>query len=74
MKAIALRFILFLFMAALTAAAQQHKVILPPEFAIQGRDNIPLSPRILVGDTLYGSGEIGFDSRTGEIPKTSMQR
>lgn len=69
MKANASRFFLFLFMTALTAAAQQHKVISPPEFANQGKENIPFSPGILAGDTLYVSGEIGFDLRTGEIPK-----
>jgi 2-iminobutanoate/2-iminopropanoate deaminase len=51
------------------ASAQQHKVISPPEFGNQGKDAIPFSPGILVGDTLYVSGEIGFDLHSGEIPK-----
>jgi 2-iminobutanoate/2-iminopropanoate deaminase len=69
MKANAFRIMLFFLLTALTASAQQHKVISPPEFANQGKDNIPFSPGILVGDTLYVSGEIGFDLRSGEIPK-----
>lgn len=44
-------------------------MITPPEFANQGNDNIPFSLGILVGDTLYVSGEIGFDLRSGEIPQ-----
>ena len=50
-------------------SAQQHKVISPPEFGNQGKDAIPFSPGILVGDTLYVSGELGFDLHSGEIPK-----
>ena len=64
-----LRTILFLALAALAVSAQTHKVISPPEFGNQGKDAIPFSPGILVGDTLYVSGEIGFDLHTGEIPK-----
>lgn len=48
--------------------AQERKVITPPEFSNQGKDAIPFSPGILVGDTLYVSGEIGADLRTGKIP------
>lgn len=55
--------------AAGVLSAQQRKVISPPEFGNQGKDAIPFSPGILVGDTLYVSGEIGFDLHTGEIPK-----
>jgi 2-iminobutanoate/2-iminopropanoate deaminase len=49
--------------------AQERKVISPPEFGSQGKDAIPFSPGILVGDTLFVSGEIGVDLHTGEIPK-----
>jgi 2-iminobutanoate/2-iminopropanoate deaminase len=50
-------------------SAQQRQVIAPPEFDNQGSDVIPFSPGILDGDTLYVSGEIGFDLHTKEIPK-----
>ena len=50
-------------------SAQQRKIISPPEFGNQGKDAIPFSPGVLVGDTLYVSGEIGVDLHTGEIPK-----
>jgi enamine deaminase RidA (YjgF/YER057c/UK114 family) len=41
-------------------------------FLHQVRDSDPGEPlfaEILVGDTLYVSGEIGFDLHTGQIPK-----
>jgi 2-iminobutanoate/2-iminopropanoate deaminase len=60
---------LLLSIAVTFASAQQRKVISPPEFGTQGNDNLPFSPGILEGDTLYVSGEIGMDLRTGEIPK-----
>jgi 2-iminobutanoate/2-iminopropanoate deaminase len=62
--------ILILMITAVSiSSAQQTKVISPPEFANQGKDDLPFSPGILVGDTLYVSGEIGFDLHTGQIPK-----
>lgn len=61
---------LFLLLAlGITSGAQEHKVISPPEFGNQGSDAIPFTPGILVGDTLYVSGEIGADLHTREIPK-----
>ena len=63
------RMTLFLIVVAVGFASAQRKVISPPEFGNQGKDAIPFSPGILEGDTLYVSGEIGFDLRTGEIPK-----
>ena len=61
---------LFLLVAGVaTVSAQQRKVISPPEFGNQGSDSIPFSPGILVGDTLYVSGEIGADLHTREIPR-----
>ena len=61
---------LFLLLAlAVPNAAQEHKIIAPPEFGNQGSDAIPFSPGILVKDTLYVSGEIGADLRTREIPR-----
>jgi 2-iminobutanoate/2-iminopropanoate deaminase len=50
-------------------SAQQRQVIAPAEFGNQGSDTLPFSPGILDGDTLYVSGEIGFDLHTKEIPK-----
>lgn len=60
---------ILLLIAVTFASAQQRKVISPPEFGNQGNDTLPFSPGILEGDTLYVSGEIGVDLRTGEIPK-----
>jgi 2-iminobutanoate/2-iminopropanoate deaminase len=60
---------IFMIAAVSISSAQQTKVISPPEFANQGKDDLPFSPGILVGDTLYVSGEIGFDLHTGQIPK-----
>jgi 2-iminobutanoate/2-iminopropanoate deaminase len=61
--------IVFLFVAVIFASAQQRKVISPPEFGNQGNDTLPFSPGILEGDTLYVSGEIGVDLKTGKIPE-----
>src|SRR6266436_9044527 len=61
--------LIFMITAVRISTAQQTKVISPPEFANQGKDDLPFSPGILVGDTLYVSGEIGFDLHTGQIPK-----
>jgi 2-iminobutanoate/2-iminopropanoate deaminase len=61
---------LFLLVAGVAVvSAQQRKVISPPELGNQGKDSIPFSPGILVGDTLYVSGEIGVDLHTGKIPR-----
>ena len=69
MKSRFLRMMLFLLIATGVISAQQRKVISPPEFGNQGKDAIPFSPGILVGDTLYVSGELGVDLKSGEIPK-----
>jgi 2-iminobutanoate/2-iminopropanoate deaminase len=45
------------------------KVIAPPEFApAAGAAAPPYTPGILVDGTLYVSGQIGQDLKTGEIP------
>jgi 2-iminobutanoate/2-iminopropanoate deaminase len=49
--------------AALSAAPK--KVVQPSEFPT-GR---PFSPAILVGDTLYVSGNIGADLKTNKVPE-----
>src|SRR6266446_820230 len=61
--------LIFMITAVSISSTQQTKVISPPSSANQGRDDLPFSPGILVGDTLYVSGEIGFDLHTGQIPK-----
>lgn len=52
--------LIFMIAAVRISSAQQTKVISPPEFANQGKEDLPFSPGILAGDTLYVSGEIGF--------------
>jgi len=53
--------------ATLLPAAK--KVILPPEFVpARGVTAPPYSPGILVGGTLYISGQIGQNLRTREVP------
>src|SRR6202161_2266283 len=61
--------ILIFMITAVSISSAQTRVISPPEFANQGKDDLPYSPGILAGDTLYVSGEIGFDLHTGQIPK-----
>lgn len=56
---------LWLALAALAATAAEKRLIQPPEFP-KGR---PFSPALLVGDTLYVSGQIGADLKTGQIPE-----
>lgn len=55
--------VFLLFAATLSAAPK--KVIQTKEFP-GGR---PFSPAILVGDTLYVSGNIGADLKTGKVPE-----
>ncbi len=54
---------LLLAAAGMTMAADK-KIIYPPEF----RPNMPFSPGVLVGDTLYCAGQTGADLKTGEYP------
>src|SRR5260370_29664316 len=61
--------LIFMITAGSISSAQQTKVMSPPEFANQGKDALPFTPGILVGDTLYVSGEISFELHTGQIPK-----
>lgn len=51
--------------AAATPAAEK-KVIYPAEF----RPNMPFSPGVLVGETLYCAGQTGSDLKTGEYPES----
>ncbi len=57
-----------LLLMSVAAQCRDRKVIAPPEFGRQGSNQIPFSPGILVGDTLYVSGEIGADLKTRAIP------
>lgn len=44
----------------------QKKIIYPPEF----RPDMPFSPGVLVGDTLYCAGQTGADLKTNEYPES----
>jgi reactive intermediate/imine deaminase len=58
-----------LLLIALPAFAANKKVISPPEFAPAAGAPAPMfSPGILVGDTLYISGQIGQDLKTKDVP------
>jgi 2-iminobutanoate/2-iminopropanoate deaminase len=59
---------LVVMLVALASLAEDHKIISPPEFANEGKDDLPFSPAVLAGDTLYVSGQIGMD-HSGQIPK-----
>jgi len=56
--------VLFLLCSAGLAMAEK-RLIQPPEFKA-GR---PFSPALLVDDTLYVSGQVGQDLKTGKIPE-----
>ena len=57
------------FMLTMSLDAATKKVINPPEFAPAPGAAAPMfSPGILMGDTLYVSGQIGRDLKTKEIP------
>jgi 2-iminobutanoate/2-iminopropanoate deaminase len=45
----------------------QKKVIAPPEFSQPGSPSLPFSPGILIDGTLYISGQVGRDLKTGTI-------
>jgi 2-iminobutanoate/2-iminopropanoate deaminase len=45
----------------------EKKVIAPPEFSQPGSPNLPFSPGILIDGTLYISGQVGRDLKTGTI-------
>ncbi len=55
----------FLVLLALPVLAEK-KVIIPPEMA---GSTSPFSPGILVDGTLYCSGMIGTDAKTGKVPE-----
>ena len=47
----------------------EKKVIAPPEFAQPGVPSLPFSSGILIDGTLYISGQIGRDLKTGTVPE-----
>jgi 2-iminobutanoate/2-iminopropanoate deaminase len=57
-------FVLLAIVSCGAASAADKRAVHPKEFP-QGR---PFSPGILVGDTLYVSGQIGSDLKTGKVP------
>jgi len=52
--------------AAALAGGANKKIIYPPEF----RPDMPFSPGVLVGDTLYCAGQTGADLKTNEYPES----
>lgn len=52
-------------MLVVSAAAADKTIIYPKEF----RANMPFSPGVLVGDTLYCAGQTGGDLETGKYPE-----
>ncbi len=46
------------------APGAEKKIIYPPDF----RANMPFSPGVQFGDTLYCAGQTGSDLKTGEYP------
>ncbi len=59
-----LAFSILLLVAASPAA--EKRIIYPSEF----RPNMPFSPGVQVGDTLYCAGQTGSDLKTGQYPES----
>jgi 2-iminobutanoate/2-iminopropanoate deaminase len=51
----------------IAAGGKQKKVIVPSGATLQ--DTAPFSPGILDGETLYVSGQLGTDPKSGKIPE-----
>lgn len=62
----AFRFSVLLLLTLLCATASEKHIVFPKEFA-PGRPN---SPGVLVGGTLYVSGQMGRDLKSGKLPAT----
>jgi 2-iminobutanoate/2-iminopropanoate deaminase len=56
---------LILALSAMAADESAKKRVITPKGTPAGR---PFSAGILAGDTLYISGQCGFDSKTGKVP------
>lgn len=65
MKLTALLSMLVAFVTLVPSAAAQRQFINAPGLHPQG---LPFSDAVLVGDTLYLSGNIGVDPKTGKVP------
>jgi len=50
------------------AVFAQKQAVVPKEAAPSSAPKLPFSPGILVGKTLYVSGQTGRDPKTGQIP------
>jgi len=61
--------LVFLLSLVTDLAPAEKRLIQPPEFP-KGR---PFSPALLVDETLYVSGQIGADLKTGQIPENFEQ-
>jgi 2-iminobutanoate/2-iminopropanoate deaminase len=63
--------LLFTALAFLCPASSwaEKKVIAPAEFSQSGAPALPFSPGILIDGTLYISGQVGRDLKTGAFPE-----
>ena len=55
-----------LLLLATSGTGAERKIVYPAEF----RPNMPFSPGVQVGDTLYCAGQTGSDLKTGEYPES----
>jgi 2-iminobutanoate/2-iminopropanoate deaminase len=60
-------FVLVALVVLCPASWAEKKVIAPPEFSQPGSPTLPFSPGILIDGTLYISGQVGRDLKTGSI-------
>lgn len=69
MKKLTLVTLLLAVVGLLSAGTRKdRKFILPGDLAHTGVQGAPFTPGILHGDTLYVSGQLGIDPKTGKIP------
>jgi reactive intermediate/imine deaminase len=59
------------FQVALVASAKPHRSIHPA--GVKPNPKLPFSPAVLVGDTLYLSGQGSRDLRTGQLPEGDIE-
>ena len=59
------RLAVVLLLASIAALGAEKKIIYPSEF----RADMPFSPGVVFGDTLYCAGQTGSDLKTGEYPE-----
>ena len=63
-------FVLLLSLSSLAADSDRKHVVLHPSAT---RSAFPFSDAVLVGDTLYVAGTVGFDAKTGMPPASAEQ-